>query len=106
MQAKPTSKIVWSRIPSASGDYCDGYQAKGIPGLRIMRHYVDDRESNGYVGTFWNLYVDDEPVDQYSTLETAKLVAERAVNREQTAKMEAAEAAARDRFDTERWADR
>jgi hypothetical protein len=79
MQAKPTSKIVWTRIPSRFFDYCDGYQARHrdyanpIPGLRIMRHHVDSRAyDGGEVHTYWDLYVDDAPVEQFPTLADAK----------------------------------
>ena len=75
MQAKP-NRLTWTRIPSPVGDYCDGYQAKGIDGLRIMRHHVDDRAyDGGRVATYWDLWAHGTALDQYPALADAKRAA-------------------------------
>lgn len=81
MQAKRIEvppKITWQRMPSPNGDLCPGYQAKGIDGLRIERHHVDDREyDGGRIFTYWDLVVDSNPWDRYNDLGSAKREAER-----------------------------
>lgn len=57
------SALVWKREPYGyrSGRYF------------AQRHHVDDREyDGGYVHTYWNLFVDDQPFQQHLSLADAK----------------------------------
>ena len=75
-------KIIWSKIDSPSDDFCQGYQAKGLNWLWIERVHIDDREyDGGRVATYWNLWINGEPVEQYNDLASARQSAERTAQR-------------------------